>query len=264
MDGLRAYCQTIYEARFFLWHLVKLDLKNKFRRSKLGMLWTIMNPLLLSMLMGAVFGVAFHFNIREYMPYVLSGILFWDLVMGAFSAGAFSITAHDCFIRQCNYPLSLYTLKNALVTVISFSLAMVALAVWVALWKPENILWGIVTFLPTLIIYFFMVWGGTTIAGYTFVQYRDYPMMIALVLQAIWYVSPIFFDKSLFSMNEYLLTWFQINPITHMLNLMRAPLLDGSFPAAEDYLSSILLVVAIDLLAFYLNKKKARDVIFYL
>lgn len=264
MSGLRAYGRTLYEARWLLWYLVKLDLKNKFRRSRLGILWTVLNPLLLSMLMGAVFGAAFRFRILEYMPYVLSGILYWEIVTGAFSAGAFSIISHEGFIRQCNYPLSMYTLKNACVTMISFTLAMASLVFWIVLWKPEHLLWGLLSFPLTWLIYFLLAWGGTTIAGYTCVQYRDYPMMITLVLQAIWYVSPIFFDKSLFSLHPYLLTWFQINPVTHMLNLLREPLLFGRMPSAADYAGALLLTAAVGALAWRLDRVKKRNVIFYL
>ena len=92
---MKDYVSKIYELRYFIWHLVKLDLRNKFRRSKLGMIWTFLSPLCLTLIMSVVFSVVFHYNIATYAPYVLSGILFWDVLSSAFQAGAYVIISKD-------------------------------------------------------------------------------------------------------------------------------------------------------------------------
>lgn len=264
MEGIKKYWMTLYETRYFWWSLVKLDLQNKFRRSKLGILWTIVNPLLLSLLMGFVFGVAFHFELKTYMPYILTGILFWDLFSSAFTAGGMSILASESFMRQCSYPPTLYTLKNALVYTITFLIALFSLFLWVGYQSMENLFLGIALLPPALVLYFLIAWGGTTIAGYLCVQYRDYPMMAPLILQALWYASPVFFDESLFRGHHALSTWFDANPVTHLLNLMRAPMLYGHVPTSYDYISSIVFTAVIVVFALYLNRVKSRDIIFYL
>ncbi len=264
MDSIIKYFKKIYELRYFLWHLVKLDLKNKYRRSKLGILWTIVYPLGLSIIMGIVFSIAFNYNIISYMPYVLSGILFWDLVSGAFSGGAYSLLGNDSFIRQCNHPLTIYTLKSSVVTIINFSIAIISLAIWIIVQNPMNMLIGLFSLIITLIIYFIFVWAGTTIAGYMCVKYRDYPMMVPLILQVIWYVSPVFFQENLFKSNEFIYTWFKWNPITHMLNLLREPFLNGRLPTVEDYLISLFFVLCFAILAYKVNKNNEKDLIFYL
>ena len=264
MKELKDYWKEMYEMRYLISHLVRLDLKNKYRRSKLGILWTIIYPLSLSIIKGIDFAVAFKYEISGYMPYVLSGILFWDLVSASFSGGAYSILGNDCFIRQCNHPLTMYTLKSSLVSMINFIIALVSLAVWVIAQNPLNIGIGILSLPLTLIIYFIFVWAGTTIAGYTCVKYRDYPMMIPLVLQVIWYVSPVFFQEELFMSHKIIYKWFLWNPVTHMLNLLRAPFLSGNFPKIEDYFISICFVVALGFWAYIINKNNKKDLIFYL
>jgi len=264
VSKLKRDWQRIYVVRYFLLNLVKLDLKNKYRRSKLGILWTVLYPMGLSAIMGVVFSVAFNYELAGYMPYVLSGILFWDLVSGAFGGGGYSLLSNDSYIRQCNNPLMMYTLKSSIVTIINFTIAMVSLCAWILVQDPLNILVGTASFPITIIIFFFFVWGGTTIAGYTCVQYRDYPMMIPLILQVLWYISPVFFQEDLFKSNKLVYTWFQWNPITHMLNLIRAPFINGVAPSVWDYAISILFVALIDIWAYYINEKKERDLIFYL
>lgn len=264
MEEIKEYWKKIYEVRYFLWYMVKLELENKFRRSKLGILWTILNPFLLSVLMGVVFGVAFKMDVLTYMPYILSGILFWDMFSSGFGAGGLAIVSSGEFIRQCNYPMTLYTLKSALVYTITFLIAIFALLPWILVIYPQNIILGIVTLPVTVMIYFLVTWSATTIASYTNVQYRDYPMLIGLILQAIWYVSPVFFDENMFHGHRALTTWFNANPITHLLNLLRAPFLKGNIPSLEDYLISLAVVLLLAVWAWYINRKKERDVIFYL
>ena len=243
---------------------MRIDLKNKFRRSKLGILWTVVFPLGLSAIMGTVFAIAFHYDILDYMPYVLSGILFWDLVSNTFNAGGFSLIENDSFIRQCRHPLTMYTMKRAIVSSILFLISCIALAIWVVIRNPINILWGILSLPLTMIIYFLFSWAGTTIAGYTCVKYRDYPMMAPLVLQVIWYLSPVFFNESLFQSHPVLHMWFKINPITRMLNLLRKPFLYGCCPNWIDYGECILFVIVLGLIAYRVNKKEEKDLIFYL
>ena len=111
-DRFKDYWTKMYEMRYFIWHLVKLDLRNKFRRSKLGMMWTFISPLCLTMIMSVVFSVVFHNDITTYAPYVLSGIVFWDLMNSSFQAGSYAIIANQYYIRPCSHPYSLYSMRR--------------------------------------------------------------------------------------------------------------------------------------------------------
>ncbi len=264
MKKVKAYYKKMYELRFFWMHLTGLELKNKFRRSKLGFLWTFVSPLCLSGIMGTVFATVFHLEIMGYVPYVLSGMLFWDLVNACFNAGGFTIIGNEGFIRQCNHPLTMYTFKSSLVYVVTFLIALISLILWIAVSAPLHILLGLLTLPLTLLIYFAFSWAATTIAGYTCAQYRDYPMMAPLALQVVWYVSPIFFQKEMFESSPAFFTWFQINPVTHMLNLLREPMLYGRWPSPGDYAICFAFVLLFILWAVWLNKKKEKDIIFYL
>ncbi|MFF2018155.1 ABC transporter permease [Paenibacillus sp. NPDC058177] len=258
------YVNKIYETRYFWSHLVRAELKNKFRRSKLGILWTFMNPLLLTALMSTVFGVVFKMTFSDYAPYVLSGLIVWDLVSASFIGGGYSIMTGEQYIRQFNHPIIIYTLKSALVSTITFIIAMAALTIWVLFTNPQNIIIGIVTLPLTVVLYFFLSWSVTTIAGFSNAKYRDYPQITALVIQAIWYVSPVFFKREMFSSSPLLEKAFYFNPITHILNLIRNPFLEGIMPSVSDYMFTIVSIVVVGLIAIAVNRKNKDKVIFYL
>ena len=264
MKEFKKYWQTMYRMRFFIRYLVTIGLKNKFRRSKLGILWTFVSPLCLTIIMSVVFSTVFHYDYSDYLPYILSGILFWDLFSQTFIAGSNTIIGYDSFIRQCNHPLTLYTLSNALLFTVSFLISMIALVVIALLRNPLNVIIGVVTLPLTAVIFLIFSWAGTTISAYIGVQYRDYPMGAQLVLQVIWYLSPVFFAEEMFESNTLLYNWFRLNPVTHMLNLLRAPFLYGRLASVPDYCYTIGSIAVLALIAFRMNKKKEKNAIFYL
>lgn len=264
MGDMKEYVRKLYEARFFWSHLARIELKNKFRRSKLGILWTFVSPLCLTAIMSVVFATAFKVDLASYAPYILSGILCWEVFGGAFVGGSYSIVSNDAYIRQFNHPITIYTLKSAIVITVSFLISLIALALWTLFIAPVNLLVALFTLPTTLILFFIFAWSGVTIAAMTCTKFRDYPQMAPLILQALWYISPVFFQEEMFATNPILHQWFNMNPITHMLFLIRAPFLSGQLPTATNYLVSILFVAVIALLAVRVNKKNARDIIFYI
>jgi lipopolysaccharide transport system permease protein len=262
--ALNEHIKKIYNTRYFWAHLIRAELKNKFRRSKLGILWTFMNPLLLTLLMSAVFGTVFKMSFGDYAPYILSGLIVWELLSSSFIGGAFSIMNGEQYIRQFNHPIIIYTLKTALVFTITFVIAMASLIVWMVFKSPQNIIIGVITLPLTAVLYFFLSWATTTIAGYTNAKYRDYPQVMALVIQAVWYVSPVFFKKEMFTSNPTLKIIFDLNPITHILALVREPFLYGTMPTLSDYGFTIGSIIILGFIAVQVNKKNQKNVIFYL
>lgn len=261
---MKEYFVKIYNSRYFWIHLAKADLKYKFRRSKLGILWTFLNPLFLTLLMTIVFGTVFNIPYGEYAPYILSGLTVWELLTSSVIAGGNAILVGDAYIRQFNHPISIYPLKGALVNIVSFLIANISLIIWLLFSNPENIILGLVTLPLTTILYFLIAWPIVIIASFINTKYRDYPQVMALVMQALWYVSPVFFRGDMFQKSVQLKNFFYNNPITHILNLVREPFLYGKLPSAMDYGHVIVLILVLSIFAIVKIKKNEKDIIFYL
>jgi lipopolysaccharide transport system permease protein len=261
---LKGYFIKIYETRYFWGHLVRADLKSRFRRSKLGILWTILNPLLLTMLMSVVFGTVFKMPLNDYAPYILSGLIVWDIFSASFIGGSNSITSGEQYIRQIKHPVTIYTLKYSIVTIINFMIASIALCIWMLASAPQNVILGVISLPLTAFIYLLICWPITTFSGYINTKYRDYPQIIALAIQAVWYVSPVFFKKEMFSSNPLLEMAFNLNPVTHVLNLMREPFLYGNMPSIRSYFITFVFIVFWACIAYIVNRKYEQKVIFYM
>lgn len=261
---MREYWKKIYKTRYFWSHLTKNDLNARFRRSKLGILWLVVQPFILTIIMATVFSTVFRQELGEYLIYILSGMVVWDLISSSTISAGSCIMASEQYIRQYNHPITIYTLRFALLNTVSFVIEINALILLCIIMKPINIIFGVLTLPLTTCLYFCLAWSVTTIAGYSNTKYRDYPQIMALIMQTIWYLSPVFFKKEQFTSNEVLLKFFDLNPITHILNLVREPFLYGRMPEAKSYLFTIGCILFFSIWAFLVNRKNEKTIIFYL
>lgn len=254
----------IYRTRYFWSHLAKCDLQSRFRRSKLGLLWVVLQPFFLTIIMAIVFSTIFNEPLGDYILYILSGIVVWDVLSAGIVGGGNCLMVSEQYIRQFNHPIIIYSLRYTVLTIITFSIEIFALVFWVFIYSPINLVFGIITFPLTCIIYFILAWALTTIAGYANTKYRDYPQVMSLVMQALWYVSPVFFRHEMFTRSTSLEIFVYYNPITHILNLIREPFVYGRMPSSFSYLYTILITLVIVFFAFRMNKRNAKKIIFYL
>lgn len=260
---MKEYWKKIYRTRYFWSHLAKNDLNARFRRSKLGILWLVLQPFILTIIMAIVFSTIFKQELGEYALYILSGIVVWDLLSNSIIGGGSSIMGSEQYIRQFSHPITIYTLKYAVLNVVTFAIELLSLVLWVLIMKPINLILAVWTVPLTIMLYFAVAWELTTIAGYSNTKYRDYPQIMALVMQAIWYVSPVFFKQELFMSSPAMTLLFQLNPITHLLNLVREPFVYGVMPSPISYLYVLVVIVVFGFWAYRVNKKNEKKIIFY-
>lgn len=263
MIGIKAYLFRIYAARYFWLHLVKSDLVFKYRRSFFGILWTLLQPLCMTILLGLVFGTIFHSPFLEFAPFVYSGLIAWDFVCSSFITGANCMINAEAYIKQVHHPLGIYSLKQALVCTANFGIASIGLLLWCFVMYPGHIVITLLCLPMILFLYVSLAWGITTVSSFINIKYRDFQQMMGLILQAVWFVSPVYFEPKVFiaagmpGLVEY-------NPVTHLLNILRKPLLEGAFPTCDDVLLTAGLIAFFGIWAVLKIRKEERDMIFYL
>jgi lipopolysaccharide transport system permease protein len=253
----------IWDARYFWTHLALADLRSKWRRSFMGIIWSILQPLGMTILLSLVFSRLFHVDIVLYAPYILSGIITWDFMASSLTGGSLAFVQADAYIKQCKHPLAIYTLRLILSNLIVLMLASSVLWLWAAVVLPQNInlsWFAIFSFFPLMAI---IVWPLASLLAYLGARFRDIPHAMGLILQAIWFISPVYFEAKMFR-NGGLNGLVDYNPIYHMLQIIRAPVLDGKWPTLNNYLFCIGTTLFFTLLAVVVGRKAERNVIFYL
>src|SRR5262245_22916839 len=257
------YFTGIWSARYFWTHLALSDLRTRWRRSSLGALWSILQPLGMTALVAFVLGRLLKVDVINYAPYILSGIIFWDFISATAISGSLAFVQNEPYIKQFRHPLAIYTLRTTLSNLLILLLANVSLLGWVLLVRPENIGWSWLCLPLSLSLFFFSVWPLATILAYLTVRFRDIPHALGLALQAVWFVSPVYFEAKFF--REAGLNGFvDYNPVYHLLQTVRAPLLAGAWPSLENYLFCLGTALALSVAACIIGWRSERNVIFYL
>lgn len=257
------YWLGIWRARHFWIHLTLSDLRSRWRRSFFGTLWSIIQPLGMTALLALVLSKLFNSDIFTYAPYILSGIIVWECVTACVTGGALSFVQADAYIKQTKHPLAIYTLRTVLTSLIVLSLASVALFGWSAITLPQHFGWhwlGALTIFPGLAL---VLWPLATLLAYIGTRFRDVPHATGLVMQALWFVSPVYFETKMFRQGG-LDALVDYNPIYHLLQLVRAPLLDGTWPTLENYGFTLLAAIVFAFLAWMVGRSAERRVIYYL
>jgi lipopolysaccharide transport system permease protein len=260
---MNAYFTGIWEARYFWIHLALADLRSRWRRSFFGVLWSLIQPLGMTLLLALVFSRMFHSDITTYAPYILSGIILWEFMMANVTGGSLSFVQADAYIKQCRHPLAIYTLRTVLSSLIVLMMASIALFGWTLVVLPHNFGWCWLAALTAFPVVALIAWPMATLLAYIGVRFRDVPHAMGLVMQALWFVSPVYFQAKMFRSGG-LSALVDYNPVYHVLQLVRAPLLHGTWPTLTNYLYSFATAAVFALLAWQVGRKAERKVIFYL
>jgi lipopolysaccharide transport system permease protein len=257
------YMQRIWRVRHFWLHLTAAELRTKYRRSMLGPMWSVIQPLAMTMLLAFVMGKLMGVPIGDYALYIFSGLIVWEYVTGSVNTGCRCFQAAAPYIKQFTHPLLIYPLRYSLAGLANLALASIGLILWVLVVHPENfgLSW---LFLPVAFgIYFLLAWPLASLCGFIATRFYDFTQFVGILLQVVYYVSPVFLKASMFEQAGigYLL---EVNPVYHMLQLVRAPLLAGSFPALFNIFYALAVAVLLWLMVFVVIRRVEKRVIFYL
>jgi lipopolysaccharide transport system permease protein len=141
--------------------------------------------------------------------------------------------------------------------------ASIPLYLWAAWNHPEHVGFSWLAALGLYPAVLMVAWPLATILAYIATRFRDLPHALSLILQAVWFVSPIYFEERLFR-DGGLHVLVDYNPLYHLLQLVRAPLLTGAWPTWENYAYVLGLATVLALLAMLIGNRSEKRVIFYL
>jgi len=256
------YITSIWNYRHFWIALAKMDLRARFRRTRIGILWVIIHPLLFTIMLGIVFKYVFNSSFLDLTVYIFSGIVLWNWIVESITYGSNIFIQSQAFIRQKRLPLFGYIVRSFIVSSIVFLISFIGMIFWYlftghrlgifSAFLPFHILLIAITILP--VIAFSSVLGTI---------HRDYQQLVLLILQLLWFMSPVFIDKNIF-LNPGLQLWDSINPISSMLSLIRDPLIYNSIPNLSDYFSVLIFSLFSWIFSLYLLKKYECHIIYYL
>jgi lipopolysaccharide transport system permease protein len=238
----RVYRRKI--AHFFdlLRVLVDRDMKLLYKRSALGIAWTLINPLLQLAVFSFVFRSVIPINIPQFSSFAFSGLLIWTWSQTALFQATGLITSNKALIRQPNFPTAILPVVTTMTGLIHFLLALPVLIIFLAVdgVQPSSVLFV----LPLLMVIQFVLTVGLAypLAALN-VTFRDTQHTLGVLLQMLFYLTPIFYDLN--SVPKEFQPFYQLNPMVPLLEAYRAILLKGTQPDWQALLIVSLVVAVI-------------------
>ena len=257
------YLSGIYRCRYFIRSLVWIDLRTRYRRSALGLGWSLLNPIMMTAVMCTVFHKMFNLNIREYAPSLLVGICFWNYVTTVTVQGAQCLFQGECYIRQYPAPMAIYPLRTVLGGTFHFYMALVVTVLLRWGLHGFNNIPALISLVPTLLLLFLMGWAIATIVGFATAYFPDTQQLSEVGLQMLFYATPIIYPPAL--LRDKGLSWIvDYNPLAAFVDLLREPILHGRLPSALAFGTACLTSLAMAGLAMAVLRRFEKKIIFQL
>ena len=215
----------------------------KYQQSWLGLLWTIINPLMILAILLTVFTRVIRIPIEDYWAFLLTGYFAYHFVSQATLAAASVLDEYAVMIRSVAVPRSATVLaavtSRFIEFAIEFSLALVLVAIFHHHSIPISFLW-----LPMLILLMFTLTVGLSLMiSALAVFYYDVRHMLPIALTALFYVSPVIYTVSM--VPEQYRALYYANPLATLLDLFHATAYDGTAPPTDIFLVCVLQVSVI-------------------
>lgn len=215
----------------YLWDLIRAlvnrELKVLYKRSVLGIAWTLINPLLQLTVFVFIFQIVLSIQIPQYISYVFTGLLVWNWFSTALHQAAGSIVANSLLLRQPGFPIAILPIATIITGLIHFLLALPVLLIFL-LFEGVS-LQPVVLLLPILqLIQFGLITSISYFLAAFNVVFRDTQHTLGVLLNLFFYLTPIFYQDT--GIPEKYRVFYALNPLVPLVRSYRDILMYGQQP----------------------------------
>ena len=234
VPGIISYATDLVRYRHLCWNLVGSDLRSRFRRSRLGILWAIIQPLAYSLIIAWAWGTIFKStSYWEFAVYVFSGMLVWEFVGNTTLGSLDGLLNAVGYLRQSRVPLFVFQIRVPLVGLVIFGSGVVGLAIMLLATgtspPPGPHLLLVPAFMAILLAFATPIAVICSILG---AQMRDLKHITGIALQALFFLSPVMIERR-FLDEEQLKILNYANPHVPLIDMFPAPIHDDNPKAAR-------------------------------
>ncbi len=237
----------------FLKEVVKRDIKKKYYKSALGVLWTILNPLLSMLVMTFVFSTLFQRNIPNYPIYLLCGQIIFGFINSASRQSLSSIVSNAGYIRSIYIPKYFFVLSRVIEGFVDMLFSLIALVLFMIFTGAPftvNLL-----MLPLLFILVFIFTLGLSFILATYGTFlRDLQHLYGIFTTLWMWLSAIFYPVTIVPSGYRFV--FDLNPAIHYIGIMRSICYEGTLPSEKSLIIATCYAVLMLILGISVFKSK--------
>lgn len=246
--------------RFLFAELVKRDFTKKYKRTILGMAWSILSPLLNLLIMWLVFSVFFGNNVDHYVIYLFAGQLVFSYFSDATNLGMNSLVGNANIFTKVNVPKYLFLFSTNVSSLINFGLTLLVFFTFVAIdgipftWKFLMLAY------PVVCLIVFNLGIGLVLSA-LFVFFRDMQYLWGILTQLLMWMSAIFYTIDNYSPEVQNL--FLLNPIYLYIRYFRKIVIDGTIPTPQFHLLAAAYAIIAFVVGAWMYKKNNHEFLYY-
>lgn len=252
--------QKLKQHQFLFEELVKRDFKKKYKRTVLGMAWSILSPLLMLLVMRLVFTQFFGRGMEHYTTYLFCGNLVFAYFNDSTSQGMASLMGNSGIFTKVNVPKYLFLFSKNVQTLINFGLTLIVFFLFCIL-DGITFTWKFILLLyPIALLVLFNIGVGLILSA-LFVFFRDIQYLWAVFTQLLMYMSAIFYTIDHYS--PMVQNLFLLNPIYLFIRYFRKIVIDATIPTVWFHLLMLAMTAIVLGVGCWMYKKYNHRFLYY-
>lgn len=251
----------IYRYRWLLQELVNRDLKVKYKRSYLGYLWSLLNPLLMMAVVSLVFSHFFRFNIENFPLYLLCGQVLFNFFSESTTMAMNSVLQNAGLIKKVYIPKYILPLSKIISCFVNLLWSLLAVLIMFIVFRVPIYPTTILAIIPIIYV-FFISYGMGLLMAVLATYFRDMVHLYAVFMQVLTYLTPLFYPVDI--LPEKVMMLVNCNPMYHIVTYFRNVVLYGQLPSVQDNLVCIAFCALSMTVGAVVFKKYQKNFLLYI
>ena len=252
--------RELVENRELIWALAMKELHVRYKRSALGFLWALLNPLLMMIIYTMVFSAILQTSIPHYSIFLISTLLPWTFFSQSLSYAVDSVVGNGDLLKKVYVTKAVFPMAAVLSNIINFLLSMIPLALLLVIFRfPFHWTW-VYLFVPFVSLVLFTL-GCSFFFAMANVFFRDMAHILQVILQAWFYFCPVVYSLDFVPVRYRIL--FRLNPLLYSLNGFRLAIYYGLLPTPQSMVMSLGSGLVTLWIGYRLFRRYQDSLVFY-
>ena len=242
---------------FVIRQLTSREIKRKYARSYLGIVWSVLNPLLSMAVLSLIFSQLFRRSIENYPVYYLTGYILWQMFTGATTAAMTTLVDNKPLLLKVKFPMDLFVLTRVYTALINLGYSLAAYVVMLAVFRiaPK---WTMLLSPVIILLLFLFSLGISFMLAAAYVFFGDVKHLYTVALTLWMYCSAIFYPVE--QLQGVIRVVIQNNPLYVYIHCMRGAVMTGELPGGTEWLQMVLWGAGACLLGVMVFRKNRNSI----
>ena len=236
--------------------MISRSIKTRYKRSALGVIWTMLNPLLTMLVLTIVFSTLFRFQIEHYPVYILSGLLAWNFFASTTNLAMGEMLWSGDLLKRIYLPKAIFVVSTTGSGLVNMGLSMVPLLIIMLITRTP--ITSSMLILPVSILALTIFAMGVGFILSTIVVYfQDIMQIYEVVLMMGMYATPIIYPPEIIPERFQFIT--KLNPVYYFVRCFQEPIFKGQIPSLETWITTFLIAIFTLIVGWYIFTRKVSE-----